>query len=114
QSKYPPFFTLNLGVTIPHLLIFANSWILNLPDLPSSICSNSPIYLCFCITRSISLANLDAGITMHSFFLRDSLLYKVVKRLDSTFNAGIIEFTPLLYSYFTKPKLNATSLKHCL
>src|SRR5918996_5941211 len=36
----------------------------------------------------------------------------VVKRLDRTFNAGI--FLLSTYSYFAKPMLFATSLKHCL
>src|SRR5919112_2134926 len=36
----------------------------------------------------------------------------VVKRLDRTFNAGI--FLLFTYSYFAKPMLFATSLKHCL
>jgi hypothetical protein len=47
------------------------------------------MYLYFCIIRSTSLANLDAGTTMHSFFLRVSLLYRVVNRLDKMLKAGI-------------------------
>lgn len=113
QLRYWFFLTLNFGVTIPHLFIFAKSWILNLPALESSICSNSPIYRCFCITRRTSLENRDDGLTMHSFFLLISLLYKVVKRFDSMFNAGN-SFTHFFYSYFLKPNFIATSLKHCL
>src|ERR671924_1110947 len=65
------------------------------------------------MTRSTSLANFDAGTTMHSLFLLDSLLCIVVKRFDRTFSAGIFSclFT---YSYFVNPMLGATSLKHCL
>jgi hypothetical protein len=37
----------------------------------------------------MSLENLDAGIMIHSFFLRDSLFVIVVNRLDKTFSAGI-------------------------
>jgi len=47
------------------------------------------MYRYFCIVRSTSLANLEAGITIHSFFLLVSLLYTVVNKLDNTFKAGI-------------------------
>jgi hypothetical protein len=40
------------------------------------------------MARNTSLANLEAGITMHSLFLLVSLLYRVVNRLDKTFRAG--------------------------
>jgi hypothetical protein len=51
--------------------------------------------------RNTSLANLDAGVTMHSFFLRDSLLYKVVNKFDRMFKAGIlITITPFLLLIF--------------
>src|SRR5574341_2407119 len=110
QSKYASFFTEKRGVIMPHLFIFAKSWTWHLPALPSSICSNSPMYRCFCITRSTSLENLDAGRIMHSRFLLVSLLYIVVNMFESTFRAGI----PSTYSYFTNPRLFATSLKHCL
>jgi hypothetical protein len=41
-------------------------------------------------------------------------LYKVVNRFDNTFKAGISILPPNHYSYLLKPKLAATSLKHCL
>ena len=90
QLRYWFFRTLNFGVIIPHLFIYANSRILNLPALESSTCSNSPMYRWFCITRSTSLENLEDGLTIHSFFLRTSLLYKVVKRFERIFIAGIL------------------------
>src|ERR1051326_8507092 len=72
------------------------------------------MYLCFCITRSISLAKRDAGSTIHSFFLRDSLLYIVAKRFDITFNAGIFH-AHLFIFYKAKTKCNfskALSAEH--
>src|SRR5579875_1250992 len=41
------FLTLYLGEITPHLFILPKSWILNLPAMPSSMNSNSPMYLFF-------------------------------------------------------------------
>jgi hypothetical protein len=41
-------------------------------------------------------------------------LYKVVNRFDNRFKAGTSLPLPIHYSYLMKPKLAATSLKHCL
>src|SRR5687768_11643434 len=89
QFRNSFFLTPYLGVIIPHLFILANNCILNLPILLSSINSNSPIYRYFCITLRISLANLEVGITKHSFFLLISLLYKVLNKFETIFNDGI-------------------------
>ena len=55
------------------------------------------MYLYLCITRNISLANLDEGVIMHSFFRLVSLLYKVVNRFDTIFIAGIYFSTSFIF-----------------
>src|SRR5579884_2117596 len=58
----------------PHLFILPKSWILNLPAMPSSMNSNSPMYLFFCMERRTAEPSFEAGTTRQSFLFLTSLL----------------------------------------
>src|SRR5271155_5762628 len=86
----------NLGETAPHLLILPSSRTRSFPVTPSSMNSNSPMYLLFCSTRMTSLASLEAGMTTHSFLCLISEFCRAMKRFARMLVTGTLYPSPLL------------------
>eukprot|EP00835_Amoeboradix_gromovi_P001910 NODE_97_length_21155_cov_0.234850.p20 type:complete len:114 gc:universal NODE_97_length_21155_cov_0.234850:11974-11633(-) len=77
---------LNLGLIHPHLFNLPFNWITILPDLLSSISSNSSIYPCFCITSKNLITTFDEGLTRTCLLpLRDAftIVFKVSFNTES-------------------------------
>src|SRR5579884_2887474 len=98
------FLTLYLGEITPHLFILPKSWILNLPAMPSSMNSNSPMYLFFCMERRTAEPSFEAGTTRQSFLFLTSLLKIVENRFANTLFDGIRMKSPaekkILFVFF--------------
>lgn len=82
----------------PHLLIRPSNWTLNLPDLPSSMNSNSPMYPLSCRTRRTCPNSLEAGLITHEVLFRNSLFINVVNPLDKTsFAVKLLHHASLIF-----------------
>src|SRR5512137_1163531 len=99
----------NLGLITPQRLILPSSFTLNIPDLPSSTNSNSPMYPRSAMTFSVVPISLEAGWMIHSGLPTLSAFF-----ITDIASASGSNNTLTTYENFSKPISGAISRKHCL